>query len=55
MIAVVAGMIATFPLGGVVWDYAQYALGLADTAGGRRDHDRLARLETDGADGGEGG
>lgn len=28
MIAVVAGMIATFPLGGVVWDYAQYALGL---------------------------
>lgn len=28
MIAVVAGMIATFPVGGVVWDYGQYALGL---------------------------
>lgn len=28
MIAVVAGMIATFPIGGVVWDYGQYALGL---------------------------
>lgn len=28
MIAVVAGMIGTFPVGGVLWDYAQYALGL---------------------------
>src|SRR5512147_1631817 len=26
--AIVAGMIATFPVGGVVWDYGQYALGL---------------------------
>jgi hypothetical protein len=26
--AIVTGMIATYPLGGVVWDYAQYALGL---------------------------
>jgi hypothetical protein len=26
--AVVAGMIATYPVGGVVWDYGQYALGL---------------------------
>ena len=28
MKAVVTGMIATFPLGGVVWDYGQYVLGL---------------------------
>lgn len=28
MKAVVSGMIATYPVGGVVWDYAQYALGL---------------------------
>jgi hypothetical protein len=26
--AVVTGMIATYPVGGVVWDYGQYALGL---------------------------
>jgi hypothetical protein len=26
--AVVTGMITTYPVGGVVWDYAQYALGL---------------------------
>ena len=26
--AIVAGMIATYPVGGVVWDYGQYALGL---------------------------
>lgn len=29
MRAVVTGMIATYPVGGVVWDYLQYALGLA--------------------------
>ncbi len=28
MIAIVTGMIASYPVGGVVWDYAQYALGL---------------------------
>jgi hypothetical protein len=28
MKAVVTGMIATYPVGGVAWDYAQYALGL---------------------------
>jgi hypothetical protein len=28
MRAVVTGMIATYPIGGVVWDYLQYALGL---------------------------
>jgi hypothetical protein len=28
MRAVVTGMIATYPVGGVVWDYGQYALGL---------------------------
>lgn len=28
MIAVVTGMIASYPVGGVLWDYAQYALGL---------------------------
>lgn len=28
MKAIVTGMIATYPLGGVVWDYAQHALGL---------------------------
>jgi hypothetical protein len=28
MRAVVTGMIATYPLGGVAWDYGQYALGL---------------------------
>ena len=28
MRAIVTGLIATYPLGGVVWDYAQYALGL---------------------------
>lgn len=28
MRAVVTGMIATYPVGGVLWDYAQYALGL---------------------------
>ena len=27
-IAVVTGMIATYPVGGVFWDYIQYALGL---------------------------
>src|SRR5215475_14581166 len=27
-VAVVTGMIATYPVGGVVWDYGQYALGL---------------------------
>src|SRR5262249_37290017 len=26
--AIVTGMIATYPLGGVVWDYGQYALAL---------------------------
>ncbi len=28
MIAVVSGVIATYPVGGVAWDYGQYALGL---------------------------
>jgi len=28
MIAIVTGVIATYPVGGVVWDYGQYALGL---------------------------
>src|SRR5262245_43729358 len=28
MRAVVTGMIATYPVGGVVWDYGQYAIGL---------------------------
>src|SRR5689334_9770560 len=28
MKAVVTGMIATYPVGGVAWDYGQYALGL---------------------------
>lgn len=28
MLAIVTGMIATYPLGGVVWDYGQYALAL---------------------------
>ena len=28
MKAIVTGMIASYPVGGVVWDYAQYALGL---------------------------
>ena len=28
MKAIVAGMIATYPVGGVAWDYGQYALGL---------------------------
>jgi len=28
MKAIVTGMIATFPLGGVAWDYVQYAVGL---------------------------
>lgn len=28
MKAIVTGMIATYPVGGVVWDYVQYALGL---------------------------
>lgn len=28
MLAVVTGMIATFPVGGVAWDYGQYAVGL---------------------------
>ncbi len=28
MIAVVTGMIASYPVGGVLWDYGQYALGL---------------------------
>jgi hypothetical protein len=28
--AVVTGMIATFPMGGVAWDYGQYAIGLED-------------------------
>ena len=26
--AIVTGMIATYPVGGVAWDYGQYALGL---------------------------
>src|ERR1043165_5201866 len=26
--AIVTGMIGTYPVGGVVWDYGQYALGL---------------------------
>src|SRR5215207_4542174 len=30
MRAVVTGMIATFPVGGVAWDYGQYALALED-------------------------
>ncbi len=28
MRAIVTGMIATYPVGGVVWDYGQYAIGL---------------------------
>ena len=28
MIAIVTGMITTYPVGGVAWDYGQYALGL---------------------------
>jgi len=28
--AIVTGLIATYPLGGVVWDYGQYALGLEE-------------------------
>ena len=36
MRAVVTGMIATYPVGGVVWDYGQYALGLE--LGGIEDH-----------------
>ena len=28
MRAIVTGMIATYPVGGVVWDYGQYTLGL---------------------------
>ena len=28
MRAVVCGMVATYPVGGVAWDYGQYALGL---------------------------
>ena len=28
MKAIVSGMIATYPVGGVAWDYGQYALGL---------------------------
>src|SRR5438477_587135 len=28
MKAIVTGMIASYPVGGVVWDYGQYALGL---------------------------
>jgi hypothetical protein len=28
--AIVTGMIATYPIGGVVWDYGQYALGLEE-------------------------
>ncbi len=28
MLAIVAGMIATYPVGGMVWDYGQYAIGL---------------------------
>src|SRR5215467_5406093 len=28
MRAIVTGMIATFPFGGVAWDYGQYAVGL---------------------------
>lgn len=28
--AIVTGMIATYPVGGVVWDYGQYALGLEE-------------------------
>lgn len=30
MIAVVGGMIACFPVGGVAWDYGQYAIGLEE-------------------------
>src|SRR3712207_222936 len=28
MRAIVTGMLATFPVGGVAWDYGQYALGM---------------------------
>ena len=28
MKAIVTGMIATYPLGGVAWDYGQYVLGM---------------------------
>src|SRR5512138_197018 len=28
MKAIVTGMVASYPVGGVVWDYGQYALGL---------------------------
>ena len=28
MLAIVTGMIVTYPVGGVAWDYGQYALGL---------------------------
>src|SRR5690242_6638008 len=28
--AIVTGMIATYPVGGVAWDYGQYALGLEE-------------------------
>ena len=28
MKAIVTGMIASYPVGGVLWDYGQYALGL---------------------------
>src|SRR6185369_8081633 len=30
MLAVVTGMIATYPVGGVAWDYGQYAAGLEE-------------------------
>src|SRR5947208_8308514 len=33
MRAIVTGMIATCPVGGVVWDYLQYALGLEALGG----------------------
>jgi hypothetical protein len=29
-LAIVTGMIATYPVGGVAWDYGQYAVGLED-------------------------
>ena len=28
MRAIITGMIATYPVGGVIWNYAQYAFGL---------------------------
>ena len=43
MRAIVTGMIGSYPVGGVVWDYGQYALGLEqlehrEDASGRLGH-----------------